>query len=116
MEKIRIKSISKSEFRSCYHFEKVQYFFEFMRNFLIDLGFDSNHIKFYGLEFSEKEGEYSLDREESIGDYVDKLDNFKNETYSVDIIAFSDRMITIINSKEDKQQEIVEKLEKYVVC
>jgi hypothetical protein len=81
---------------------------------MVDLGFDINHVKFYGRPFSEKEGEYLVDREENIKDYVAKIENFRNENYSIDIIAFSDRVVVIINSREDKQQEISEKSEKYI--
>ena len=114
MEKIKIVSLSKSDFRSEYVFRKEQIFFEFVRKFLVDLGFEDYEFKSLGRPYSESEGDYLVDKEEDIKNYVDRMDTFGNEKYFVDIIYFSQKIHLIINSREDKQQEIVKILDKYI--
>jgi hypothetical protein len=111
LEKQKIVGISKSEFRSCYYFEKKQSFFSFVRAFLSDLGFVDIHVKHYGLKYSDKEGDYTNEFED-IKKYS-KLENFQNEIYSVDLFPLSNRMVMIIHYKKDKQQAVVKILEKY---
>lgn len=114
MEKINFISLSKSPYRSEYTFRKEQQMFEFVRNFLIDLGFEESRVNSFGRPIDKNTEEAILDKEESIDNYVDRIDNFGNDVYSVDIISFSEKMVLVINSREDKQKEIVEALEKYV--
>lgn len=114
MKKIKLVSISKSEFRSEYVFKKEQKFFDTLRGVLKDLGFDEFNIRIVGRPFNEKLGDYVFSKEEHIKNYIDRIDKYHNNEYSVDVIYFTQKIHVIINSREDKQQEIAEKLEKYI--
>jgi len=110
MPKLKILGISKSEFRSCYTVEKNQDCFKFIRDFIRELKIDTPYP--YGVILNEDD--IATDKEEKIEEYFDKIDNFRNDEYSIDVIAFKEKMIVVINSKEDKQQEIAGILDKYI--
>jgi len=113
IQKVKLKSISKTPFRSRYGFLKQQKIFRFLREFLVELGLkNANSI---GLYYDEEKDNYVWDKEDKISEYDEIIENFSNKQYSVDIIHFSKRVELIINSKKNKQQEISEILEKYVV-
>lgn len=99
-------SVSKSENRSKYSFEKKQVFFTIMSKVLSDLGFEERIIRPLGRPWDEEQEGIDMSKEVKINTYKDKIENFSNENYSVDIIYFSKTIFVIFNSKENKQQEI----------
>jgi hypothetical protein len=108
---IKIKSISKTPFRSKYGFKKEQKLFSFLRKFLVDLGL--KNADSIGIYVDEKTENYVWDKEDKIFEYNERIENFSNKEYSVDIIYFAKKVELIINSKKDKQQEITKVLERY---
>lgn len=112
MQKIKLKSISKTPLRSKYSFRKQQKIFSFLREFLVELGLkNANSI---GIYYDEEKDNYVWDKEDNISEYKETIENFSNKEYSVDIIYFSKSVELILNSRKDKQQRISEILEKYV--
>ena len=108
-EKIKILSISKRDYRSEFIFPKEQILFGILREFLIKLGFDEGEeygVNSLGRPFSEETERPILDKEEDINNYNQKVENYANDIYSVDIIYFSDKVTIILNYREDKQKEI----------
>lgn len=110
--KLKLKSVSKTPFRSKYAFNKQQKVFSFLRNFLIEIGLkDAESI---GIYYNEKEYKHVWNKENRISKYNEKIENFSNKEYSIDIIYFSKKVELIINSRKDRQQTISKILEKYV--
>ncbi|MBT4377157.1 hypothetical protein HOD29_07340 [archaeon] len=112
MEKIKIKSLSKTSFRSKYVFPKQQKFFKIFRKVLTNLKIKEANV--LGAYYDEKDEQHILEKEEKISTYHETIDHFENKQYSVEIIYFSDSIHVIFNSKRDKQQEISNILEKYI--
>ncbi len=116
MKKIKIQGIHKSKYRSEFIFPKRQGFFEIIRKFLVELGFDMNQDLIYsiGKPFDKKTGEFIMDKEQSINFYVDINNNYSNNDYSIDIIYFKKKIVLIINYKTNKQQFVSKMLRKFV--
>jgi hypothetical protein len=112
MERIKLKSISKSSFRSKYEFPKEQKFFGIIRKLLIEIGL--NQANWIGAYYDEKKDDYEDGKDDDISEYIERIDNISNKDYSVDIVYFSNSIEVIFNSKKDKQQQISEMFEKYL--
>ncbi len=118
MEKIKILSISKRDYRSEFGFPKEQKLFEILRQFLINLGFDKNKewgVMSLGRTYDSEKHEYNLNQEDSIDTYSNIINNYTSEDYSVDIIYFDKKVFVILNYKEDKQKEIGEALKDLII-
>jgi len=113
-EKMIMLNISKSDCRNAFGFPKEQKFFGILREFLWKLGFEEEDISVSGHGRPWKEGEPISDKENSIKKYVNKIDNFRNKNYSVDIIYFDKEVVLIINSKTNKQQVISKALDEFI--
>lgn len=114
-EKIKMLSISKSDYRNEFGFPKEQKFFEIIRKFLIKLGFkEDKYILGYGRPWNQSEEEPILDKEYNIKKYVNKIDNYRDKNYSIDIVYFYNEVVLIINSKQDKQQIISKAIEEFI--
>jgi hypothetical protein len=111
---VKIIGVNKSEYRNCYILEKIQDFLSGFRKFLLDIGFTESDFEAYSFgRPQDKEGEPDITKEEDIIEYVDKDYFFANENYGVDLIFGKDMIFLIISTKEDKQKEISEKVQKF---
>lgn len=109
MKKIKLLGLSKREYRSEYIFPREQIFFEIVRKVLPKLGFDENNsIIGFGRPWDGKDESPILNEEDGITNkfYNERIFNFVNKDYSVDIIFFLKKVVLIFNYKKDKQQEI----------
>ena len=113
-EKIILESISKYPYRSKFSFPKMQKFFGIVRKFLFKLGFEEEDISISGHGRPWKEGEPISDKEDNIKKYINQIYNFHNKNYSIDIIYFEKEVVSIINSKQDKQQTISKAIEEFI--
>lgn len=113
-EKIIMLSVSKSDFRNSFSFPKEQKFFEILRKFLVKLGFEEEDISISGHGRPWSEGEPISDKEDSIKKYINKIYNFHNKDYSIDIIYFDKEVVLIVNSKQNKQQFISKAIEEFI--
>ncbi|MEA3414407.1 MAG: hypothetical protein U9Q99_02685, partial [Nanoarchaeota archaeon] len=102
----------KNSFRSKYSFRKQQKVFSFLRKFLVKLGLENADA--IGIYYNEENDNYTWDKEDKISEYNEKIENFSNKNYSVDIIYFSKTVELIINYKKDKQQIISNILEEFI--
>ena len=50
--------------------------------------------------------EIVINKEENILDYVDRVDSYRNEDLSMDIVFRKDKVFVIFNYKKDMQQKI----------
>ena len=110
-EKIKILEISKNEHRSVFSFPKEQKLFGIIRNILMKLGFENESVYDFGCLMDEEseqpiEDEKGHMTEAKIERYKERIFNFSNNDYSIDIIFFSKKVILIFNYKKDKQQEL----------
>ncbi len=112
--KIELFGISKYPHRSEFGFPKEQKFFEILREFLWKLGFEKEDISISGHGRPWMEGEPISDKEDNIKKYINKIYNFSNKEYSIDIIYFDKEVYLIINSKKDKQNVISNALEEFI--
>ncbi|MEX0920334.1 MAG: hypothetical protein WDZ69_01995 [Candidatus Pacearchaeota archaeon] len=109
MAKVKILSISKNEKRSLYAFKKEQNLFNIIREILIKLDFEKNPwLLGLGRPWDEESEEPILNKEDDINseDYNERIQNFQNKNYSVDIIFFINKVVIIFNYNKDMQQEI----------
>ncbi|MBI4116934.1 hypothetical protein HY449_04280 [Candidatus Pacearchaeota archaeon] len=114
-EKIELLSVSKSDYRNEFGLPKEQKFFEIVRKFLWKLGFEEDkYLLGYGRPWEESTEEPILNKENNIKKYVNKIDNYRNKNYSVDIIYFDKEVVLIINSKTNKQQVISKVLDEFI--
>jgi adenylate kinase family enzyme len=113
-EKIILLSISKYPYRSEFGFPKEQKFFDILRKFLWKLGFEEEDINISGHGRPWSEGEPISDKEDNIKKYINKIYNFNNKNYSVDIIYFDKEIYLIINSKQNKQKIISKALDEFI--
>jgi hypothetical protein len=117
-KKIKLLAVHKNEQRSEYVFPREQKLFSIIRDILPKLGFkdNSHHITWFGRPV-DKRGESVLDKEESIKDkfYNERISNFSNEDYSIDIIFFSKKVVLIFNYKKDRQQKIAKIIGEYII-
>ncbi len=112
---IKLLSISRYPYRSEFSFPKEQQFFGILRKFLIKLGFKKDDISIlgYGRPIDEG-GETIQEVEDNIKKYVNKIHNFYNGIYSIDIIYFDKEVYLIINYKENKQKTISKALDEFI--
>ena len=111
MEEIKILEINKNEHRSIFSFPKEQKLFEIIRNILMKLEFENESVYDFGCLIDEETEEPVMDVEghlveAKIERYNEKVFNFSNNDYSIDIIFFSEKVSLIFNYKEDKQQKL----------
>ena len=110
--KIKILSISKRDYRSEFIFPKEQKVFKIIIEFLSRLGFTDDDEAFYHFgKRWDKEHQFQTEDEDEIKNYNDRIDNFSNKDYAVDVIFFSKKVVLILNYKKDKQKEIARALE-----
>ena len=114
MDKLKIFALSKSDFHNIFTLEKKQEFFSGFRKFLIDMGFDENGIPVYsfGRPFDE-EGEPDLKKEKDINELVDIYDYFEDVNIFIIIFYGLNRIFLTIITKEDRQEEIMNYLNKF---
>ena len=108
-KKIKILSINKRDYRSEFIFSKEQKVFKIIIEFLSRLGFtdDDEAFNHIGKRWDKEHQLY----EDEIKNYNDRIDNFSNKNYAVDVIFFSKKVVLILNYKKDKQKEIAKALE-----
>jgi hypothetical protein len=118
--KLKLLAIYKNEHRSEYVFPKEQKLFGIIREVLYKLNFkDSSldEIKSMGRPWDEETETPIMDKEEDIysKNYTEKIRNFYNKEYSVDIIFFLKKVVLVFNYKKDKQQEIAKAMEDFIL-
>ena len=114
-EKIQMLNVSKSDYRNEFGFPKEQKFFGILRKFLIKLGFkEDEYLLGYGRPWDQSDEKPILDKENNIKKYFNRIDNYRDKEYSIDIIYFDKEVTLIINSKKNKQQFISEALEEFI--
>jgi hypothetical protein len=100
---IILKTVNKSERRNEYHFEKTLNTIKCLEKFLGDLKIKDAIICLQGL----------MNSEERIEDISDVTYGYENEEYTVEIIFGKERIIVIIRSKTDKQDELSRRVFKF---
>jgi len=110
-DKIRILEINKNEQRSVFTFPKEQKLFGIIRNVLMKLGFEKRSVFEFGYIYDEETEEPVKDKkghfvEVEIERYNERIFNFTNKEYSIDVIFFAKKVSIIFNYKKDKQKEI----------
>jgi hypothetical protein len=110
-DKIGILEINKNERRSVFTFPKEQKLFGIIRNILMKLGFENQQIFEFGCLYDEETEEPVQDEdghlvEAKIERYNERIFNFINKEYSIDLIFFSKKVSMILNYNKDKQKEI----------
>jgi len=115
MKPVKIHGSGKSENHSSFILSKEQQFFSEFRQFLIDLGFDKDEFDVYKFGRPlDDQCEPIENKEDDIKNYTDKHFYFHNDQYDIDVVFGKDRIFVSINTKEDRQEEISEKLKKFV--
>lgn len=115
MTKLKYKGFSKSPTRSLYAFPKVQEFFSFMLNVLLGLGFKENgDITGFGRPCGNERQKpiWWKEFDINLSIFDQKLINFSNKEYSIDIVFFSEKIVVIFNHKRYRQQKLTELIEK----
>lgn len=110
-----LKGISKSPFISQYVFDKDNRLSPLLFDFFLDLGFSLEDSDLHHFLCTE-DHEHNRDEREfvSVEDIEDFRYNLKNENYDIDFFVGAKRIFLVIRTKEDLQQEISEKLFKFV--
>jgi len=111
---VKIFGADKSEYKNNYVFKKEQEFIQGFRQFLLDIGFKQFDIitSHFGYVM-DKDGNPIISEDIDIQEYEDEQFFFQNEEYKIDLVFGKDKIFLIIYTKEDKQQEISEKLHKF---
>jgi hypothetical protein len=118
-KKLKLLGISKFPHRSLYAFPREQKLFEIIREILFKLKFEdgpNREVESFGRPEDDR-GEKILNEEENIKNknYNERIIDFANENYSIDIIFFSKKVVLIFNYKKDRQQEIAKIMDEYIL-
>jgi len=115
---LKIIGLKKSECHSSYILEKKQEFFKYFRKFLSDLDFgdEDSNVEIYGFgRPNDDQGEPIKSKEDNINDYSDQYFLFRSEGYVIDVIFGEERIFVIVSFKEDKQEEVNNKILKFAL-
>ncbi|MEK6859357.1 MAG: hypothetical protein AABX54_00945 [Nanoarchaeota archaeon] len=111
MEKLKVSSISKGPDTNVYIFLKEQKFIESIISFFKELGFDEDETQMMYVFTTEN---YNNERTEpefiDINKMKDNRINIKNKDYDIDIFVGERKIILVIRTKKDKQEEISKKI------
>lgn len=118
MEKATITSIKKGPKINEYIFKKNQNFVELIDSFLIDLNIQDyayKHIYYTFknmLSFEEGSPKKKIKKSLQIRKIKDEIYHFNDKNYDINIFIGDKKIILVIRTKKDKQQEISKKISK----
>lgn len=98
-----IGSGNKEE-RSYYIFEKDKTFFSLFPKFLLGCGFENL-----------KEYEDYQEKIPDINTFENKVENFKNQNYDIDIVFTHNRIIIIIRTKQENKKNVATGIQSMLV-
>ncbi|MFC2142985.1 hypothetical protein ACFLQN_01145 [Candidatus Aenigmatarchaeota archaeon] len=112
---IKILGAHKSSTRNAFTFEKTQEFIKGFVGFLHDLDFSEFDIMtcHFAHKIDKKTNEPIMTSEVDINEYIDTTFNFENGKYNIELIFGKSKIFVYIYTKEDKQQEILDKIQKF---
>ena len=115
-KKIKCLGITNQDFRNKYIFKSSQSFFCFLRQFLINLGFEKDFfVEGIGRPVDENSEGIIKGKEVDIHVMNSLVENYKNKYYSIDIFYTNKKIYLIINYRDKKKHyKIVKAIEDLV--
>lgn len=107
MKKGILKRVGNDGYRFCYEVDKKEEFKEIFLSFMKELGFKERDFN-YIFELPDKEGEVV---ELKIKEINQRVDNFRNNDFDVDVIYWRNKIEMIVRTK--KKEKLIKQIGKY---